>query len=1255
MEILTSLSTKLAVDIIKWLGSQGIHNITKSDYTDFENELYKVIDASLEIYKKKYGSTTLSGKIHFCDSQIILSELIKFRLSRNPQANEIIKVIQNDARIETPTEYEMGQFLEIFSENVKKSAKLIKLNIENYYKEEIFNISAQLNAVAAAINDLKKEGPKELIEEWISRLDEVTSNIEKFKPKTALDILERLEKRIVERGISVSNGLKGKIIYLKAICLNEIHLGEIRGSAGEQFIKAYNYLPDNIEFKANAGLSYLVLDDTAKAEKIANEILEKEEYHSGAWALKLFLKDKNFRSFLPQIPMHVKNKREFKAQVGYWILSKHYVGKISELDKLGLNFEITDKGEPTSITSKNKWYWMTVITYLINKLYELNPMLNSSGFDSKMNEDTYFKYTHSILKKLTTAVEGSEIEENHAWYKFQMLYMDYVLSQDKYSVHLMETTFYKIKNKISLEVLQMAQVYNSFGTTDHIKKAVKVIDDFGEIKNEVLSLFNSNNHLNLKDSDDAFNSFKNYLTYHSSVDYRVFYNTIQFLNHLRFQNLNAVNEIKALVNQKLFDPPVLKDLFEILTKYSNEPLKTDVAILEKIKNEIPSNDETLRFYVGLAFYLNEKPDETASYLHDKINKIKASNELKLYCRTLFEGNGDKLELLSILEGLRKTQPLDYDLIRIELHIREVQRRWDIFVEIAGNALETFTSDESLIYALFLGYDNLCDIENIQNHLSLIENKDFKNERYGIAISGILLKAGLAEEAIELLYRTAIKKTNVQARSSYMTSLVNYPEGIFKDFPSVELGTYVEYEFNENSKVLVMDEENVQSDLGKALLNKTPGEIAILSNTTLSGKQITVRVVRVMNKYAALLNEIFKEAENPLSGYRMEVLKFEGTDVESMNKTMVKNFGAQGTMQKEFKEKEFEKYYNGLSSFTEIANSVFDKNKFDTYFNLTSPSGKRFMAISPSISNMQMLNDESKFVLDTTSVCLFFQLNKKLGLIFKHKFIISASLRRELFSLITETRMNPEAKLSLDITTEGVTPYFYQDGHKEGRLKFLEEILHWVDSNCVIDQVDEKLNFVLNIKSKANSNEDFLYDYVDNRLLVDRPKHILLSNDTFYYRHLNAGTAQVISAELYLEKFQNEMTHEYSAFMLKCNYVGITIYLEVLQDEFINMISGKENKFPICLENFGYVWNPNMQHAKVISKFLKWLYLSNSIILERKNQTANTLFLSALRNAPAAFQLTLHDEIQREFSLLGNLNIQIKLILIDALKIIRKTN
>jgi len=411
----------------------------------------------------------------------------------------------------------------------------------------------------------------------------------------------------------------------------------------------------------------------------------------------------------------------------------------------------------------------------------------------------------------------------------------------------------------------------------------------------------------------------------------------------------------------------------------------------------------------------------------------------------------------------------------------------------------------------------------------------------------------------------------------------------------------------------------------------------------------------MNKYAALLKEILKEAENPLLGHPIEMIKLDTTDFQGMNKSLIEILGPMGSMREQEQELAFNNYYNGNSSFGDLTTKIFDKNGFDAYFYLTSPNGKKFLAISPSISNNLILNSESKYVLDITSICLFFQLSKELKLRYRHKFIISPSLKKAIINVISNTKYNPETKLSLKITTGGVTPIFYQEGFKENRLKYLEEILEWVENNCVTEQVDEKINLILNLKSNPNVNDDYLFGYIDNRLLIDRSNHYLFTNDMFYFTHLKAGPDRVSSPMLYFEKYHSEKIIECTSYLLKNNYIGVSIYFEILQDEFINMLSGKEHKFTMCLENFNYGWNPNPKHAKVIAHFIKWLYLSNSFITERKNQTAHTLFLSALRNAPASFGLALREELTYEFALLPNLFPLVQASLINALKMIKKTN
>ncbi|HMT77544.1 MAG TPA: hypothetical protein PKA44_07505 [Saprospiraceae bacterium] len=1254
MPLIESIVTKLAIDVIKWLVNQNIKTFTDSEYNEYEKELIDVISSSITLFKQKYDVVTKSGKIHFCTSQIVLTELLKFRISQFPNINDLNKAIQSDKRVEPPTEDELKNFLEIFSENLNKSSKINVLNIENNYKEEIFNISAQLKTFSEAISNLKKEGPIELIEEWIKRLDEVTSNIEKFKPKTALDIIERLETSISTKGILVEDTLKGKIIYLKAICENEIQSRGIEKEAAEKFITAHNYCPLNFAFKINAGLGYLVLGETAKAVKLAKEIIEKEEFHPGAWAIKIFSKGPDFRHFLNKIPINVRNKLEFKAQVGYWIMTKKYINNITDLDALGLNLEITNENIPKLITYKNKWFWEIAVLYLINKIYELNPIIKSNGFDTYIIDDVNYKYLNDILNKIVNAVDGSEIENNYIWYKFQKLLGDFYINKDKNNIANLESTFNKIRNKQSTDIIQMGQVYNSFGTLEYTSKTIKLIEDFAETSNPTLCMFSSYNYLILNNITESIVWFKYFLALYSIIDEKVFYNIIEYLNFLQEQSPETVIDIKVIVKSKTFDPPALKDLYEILTNYSNLEINIDEACFENIKTQIDSNNENLRFYIALGYYLNHMPNETAAYLNNKIDKTKPSKELKLYCQSLFVGDGDKLELLSIIERWRKIYSLDYDLVRIELMIRELLNRWDIYLEIAEQALLIFPEDEYLIFTYFHALDNIGDFERIKNNLSFFHNRTFDSERIGIALFRIILNAGFSTEALKLLYNLASKKKNVQARSLYVSSSIYLPQDFFNDYPTVKIGTYVEYELDGKNVVIFIDNESSQTELGKALMNKTVDDTTIVGTKAFSGKQISVKIIKIMNQFTLLFREILKEAENPLSGHKLELIKIDSTDTDSINKSLIESLGEMGSMKKNFSENEFEKYYKRTSSFTEITSLIFDNNRFDAYFYLTSPLGKQFMAISPNLSNSQSINDESKFVLDFTSVCLFFQLSNKFALKFKHKFIISASIKKELSAVITKTKLNPEPKLSINITKEGVVPYLYQEGNKEVQLEFLGKLIEWLNEYCEIDFVEEKLNLMLKKHAQGQEINNIHHDLIDIQFLVDRPNYFILSNDLFYYTNLNLKLSNILSPEFYLSKYHSKYILECSKFMLKSNYVGITIHFDILKNEYINMIHGKENKYQLCLENLDYKWNPNLEHVNVISRFIKWICLSNDIDKGNINNAVFTLLISSLKTAPPNFILTLREELNKQLSEYIVLKLHVNLILLQAVQFIQKT-
>jgi hypothetical protein len=1262
MPVLESLFTKLLADLIKAGIISGYEAFTSSKYNDYEKELINIIEKSTEEYKIN-NSIRPVGKIAFYESQALINELVKFRFTKKLDLEEIQKNVGEDTRIQMPTKSEIDSFLGIFSKNIKQSENLKSLNISNNYQEETFNISEKLDKlgdrilseIAAIKNQIAKIPiANDLSEEWSRQLDEISSNIEAFKPKTALERLENLEKAIANKGVSVDS-IEGRLLFLKASCLTGLDDDEIKKPQATLYIKASNLCPNNVEFRVNAAMSYDVLNERQKAEVAANEILAKDELHFGGWLVKCYLSENNISEFLKTVPLSVRENRNFKRNLCHWLTAKQFITEFNEIDGLGLGFDIEAEKSPEKITSRNIGYWVLVINYLLNKLYYEHPVLGGTGPETELYKNPAFLYLKNLLNLLVTAVEGTEIEAKYNWHKFNFMYYEYMESNEIKSANEIEKVFVKIKKKRFAEYVQMVQVLNSLKQEKETRRAIELVNEFGEKKNEILCLFNSFNKLETGDIDGSISSFKHFLDLNEIIAERAFFNVFAYTNLIMHVNPNKLDAVSELVLAKEFKSVDFKDLYNILRPTESERKNVsvpDVKVkIDNIQSKIPNSNVQLRYYVALAYYNYGFCDEAVSYLRDVVGKSKPSNELKLYCLSLYNGNGNKLELLEILKTCRNSGHKDYDLLAQEITLRQTLKDWDSVIEVTRYGLHWYPGNEKLLHALFYAYERQTDIEEIKRDSHLVHGKTFENELLAVNLAGILQRAGVYDEAIRILYEVSSKTANAQIRQHYFMATGMYPPGILVDLPKAEIGSYVKYTFQESVNIIALTEESVKSFPGCVLIGRQPQE-KFMWKRPMSDVYAEGTVIRVMNKYLALFEEILLEVENPAKGYEMKSMSIEGEfDVKKFQEKLIAEFGYQGSSNKQRSEEILEEYYSGKISFSEVCKSLFDENCVDAYYLLTNQA-KLFKGISSGVSTNVVIDEKTKFVLDFTSLCLFFDLSQERGLKFMHKFVISAFIVNEINKLIENTKLAPGEKLSMEITMEGVKGHRYEKDFKQKRLEFLSNIRKWINDNCVTDSVDEKLNFIGPVDKKLTDDEYILY-LTDNRLLTDRGGYILLTNDIAYYRHMNGDTNDIVSPEKYLKAFFSEKMPSITNYMLNRNYVGIEMNMELMQEEYVKSLSGKENRFLICLENLNLRWNPHQAHIELTVQFLKWLYLTNFISVQLKRPTAFTVLTSILRGANKIHVDSLRGSLKENFKLMGDYFTEIQIILLEALKSIKQ--
>lgn len=158
--------------------------------------------------------------------------------------------------------------------------------------------------------------------------------------------------------------------------------------------------------------------------------------------------------------------------------------------------------------------------------------------------------------------------------------------------------------------------------------------------------------------------------------------------------------------------------------------------------------------------------------------------------------------------------------------------------------------------------------------------------------------------------------------------------------------------------------------------------------------------------------------------------------------------------------------------------------------------------------------------------------------------------------------------------------------------------------------------------------------IDTRLLADRSNHVLLTNDTFYYRSFNGNTRTIISPVCFLLQHYLERKVELIDFMLSKNYVGIPLSSQNLNDNYFKMLSGQPNRFIICLESLRYNWNPDNGNINEAITFIKGLYTGLFINERTRTQTTLSIFQNLIIGMPAEIIKTVMLIIQKEFRFLG---------------------
>lgn len=1105
------------------------------------------------------------------------------------------------------------------------------------------HIGNQVNNIFIGLGDL--------LSEYKGQLKTIESLLGQFKVKTAFDILLDLEKRVHENEHPHKNKILSKICYLKGTCKRE--LPDLTPDvAAMDFITAYQLCNTDPEIRERACVEYLNLEEKDKAAAFAEEILKTEPYNLSAWYVKA-LTAADLKVFIPSIPAAVLSQYNFQLGLVQHIVVTGQLLFFEDLSDYGLSLKI-DFSKYSKLTFVSLEAWRITIDLAINKFLNEYSQKYICGDDFIYNNSLTIDDAIQILGTYVETLQNTEMGELIVHQQFFLSYLRYLRSNDERQPDILKSLYPRIHKDLWFYTFCFCQVLNHQKEYQYSLDCVLQYEaNGGELYSEIYLFKGALFHLNGR-SAEVIDIFADYLNSLEIIEERNGLNIINAFLSILYKKLEEdILELQlARIKEKEFKNEQLKSLLEIiittrfLKNFDREEIFGKLSALQ----EFTEFDIKWKTLIAESFNSIGKRKEAIEYLRTFLDKKKISETLRFYIILLHEQLCDRndqergfyVELLELLKFWREnTYSPDRQLLEYEHNLYNAINDFDEIEKIDQYLYENFPANEQYILSYLHILERRRNITKIKEVSGKIDWK-IDNEAFGVAISMILIRTEAdTDRGFSLLFKLACNTLNTEARRSYFASQILLKEHkYFKSYQTVELGSWVTYYVGEKKEYIKIEKE---SGLQKDFLGRKCGE-TFTTSTGVSHKITTIYIHEILNDAWHLFRTIQDEAANPVNELGFESLPTP-ENPEDLIEFFKSHFGPLGLKDKEFKDRSLEDYFNYRLGFSEISRMVFGENYIDAYMHLTGNPAFKFTTIPLLLSRPIPENNHSlEFALDFSALMLFYSLQKELGFEFKHRFTVSFLVKDKIEMEIFELANSAPSPMTLQITPQSVTKFDTPEDFNQKRILFLKDILKWIEDNCKIDLVAEKLNVVRKLGPKEGM-EGMMEILVESMCIADREDSLLISSDSTLYLATRSTIGNIISPESYLNRFYPEKCgNDFYSFLLKSNYIGINIIIDTLKTEFYQYLAGGKNYYNLCLQNLQYNVHQNPDIVVMLSRFLKDLYIMPLLKPEQQDQHAQVLLSRALFGMPKEIAINLGRQLGVDFKLLGNKYVQVMNVL-----------
>lgn len=931
-----------------------------------------------------------------------------------------------------------------------------------------------------------------LTPEYQAELDHSRDLLNNYRPKEALEFLEKLNDRVWSTAPSIV-----KYRLLTNIGSAKLSLNQER-EAAQLFIEALQYNPEEEKSLSNAALGYLLLGQLEEARAFANRVIEKNPANSRAYSLiiQTFPETNPLEDIISKIPEpyrtdpevayvlgHLARKRGnlYESKRWFEIAVENDIKGLAELrgalgeilidrvvkEKLSIYGQQLDDSQKDQINKA-----IELLTYAWSKIESKD--LRNLRITWIVNRGLAKRLIGDIVGAIRDIETALDIDPSNPMFIEQRAILAHESNDNEKAITILKAIL--TSEETPKAPLLLALVLRE---EDKIEEAIGIITELLK-NNPETSLKEDANILLLqlciakKDLESARN-ISDSMRVSNPTDIL----TLVYTARLSKASGKKDEAISLLMEARKYitDASSAREIIEIADEfYSLKHFEDAAAIYEKIVNKnlnTPLNNRLITSYhrageIGKALQI-------CQVLHEKYGPLKYVSEVE---SAIYEDIGNLPEAKRICEEYLSLFPEDFEM---KLRLAVVNYRSNNFEEVDK----------------FLG--------------SSIDLESFSFEA-GLQIVSLYKARNFDQKSLDTMYEIRRKYFNTgDAHLKYIGSFFQIEKESNKwiDSTKADIGTAICIEDNSGKQeCFVLDDRedadinrreiNLKHPLAQKLLGKSTGEEIILKENHLSKN--TCRIIEIKSKYVYALHEsisLFKKLFPDTTGLweiKIGMPKEEGNLPEGFQTVL-----DELSRQHEIHIKVEQLYKDGTLTIGAFANLI-GKNLIDVFGGMI---GKPDLGIKCCIGTIDernyaisLLNNHKKpkLIIDIISLQTLHGINAGDAIIRAFgKLGIAASTVDFIQQTINERKGMPDRGF-MTIGKEG-DKFVKQEVSPEDvrrSIEYLENILHWIESNC--DILPCKAALDINRARRYELEEMLGPSFIDTVLIATEPEYLLYSDD-----------------------------------------------------------------------------------------------------------------------------------------------------------------